>query len=376
MGTYFFAILTFFSFSFINAANYIDPLLYCIFERPVNISYDSNKIKFEFEPQFLNSSSGQNISIKIIHKGEEERTAFCNIIEKKISCEYISDIPYYGRIILNNYSILYPCVNYIITQNISLKYKRAYFANSIDYFFIEVEESTLPNGAFTDLNIYTDERFSHDEYPVVNCIYNDLFLNCSAPSLRLNPLIKLTQEKNPGSVNWINSIDEKLILYPISYFGFWPSYSAEYVENKWTFFMFYPEIYHKTPPPNDCYYYYRGIVLMKQNGTKIFAISKCFTNTSSYKCIVESDNQEQNDFIYKKYSGDFNKQDQFAVIMNLTYKKAYRLYGNETFHIEVEETSYRNGAKVIIGCLKSIAGPGRALQNVTEVWIVIIMIQF
>ena len=253
MGTYFFAILTFFSFSFINAANYIDPLLYYIFERPVNISYDSNKIKFEFEPQFLNSSSGQNISIKIIHKGEEERTAFCNIIEKKISCEYISDIPYYGRIKLKYNSILgqlcsdYTRINAIISQNISLKYKRAYFANSIDYFFIEVEESTLPNGAFTDLNLYTDERFSDYEYPVVNCIYNDLFLNCSTPSLHLNPLINLTQEKNPGLVNWINSIDEKLILYPISYFGFWPSYSAEYVENKWTFFMFYPEKYYKTP---------------------------------------------------------------------------------------------------------------------------------
>ena len=94
--------------------------------------------------------------------------------------------------------------------------------------------------------------------------------------------------------------------------------------------------------PRSNYYYDTGIILIKQDGREIFCKSKCFSSYEKVdKCVVESDNQKINDLIYYYNSDEPNEKYQLSIIMDLTYKKAYHLYGKNTFRIEVEETGYR-----------------------------------
>ena len=304
MGSYFYTILAFICFSLSNAPNNIDPynpiypygfrrrrgqIVITIFSLPGNISYDSNKVKFEFEMIYGNISSQKYREIRI-RDNNVYRTAICNISKKKYSCEYdlVSEIPYYQSIIINDFSGLYPILNTyyyefeIPFKIIDLKYKRTYFTFKNDYFFIEVERSIFPFAILIDFDINRNN--------FATCIYNDLILNCSVDLFFAK--FKPKQDKYYCPINWTNSIDEKLLI-KLNYDSFWAS-NAEYVENKWTFEIFSPINYLRTDII-DNYYYYAGIVLIKQDGTKNFTISNCSINTYYDKCIVESDNQEQND---------------------------------------------------------------------------------
>ena len=354
--------LFFICFSFLNANNLRNLESITVVQAGnVNHVSGSNKLTFEVvlgsDPIIEGSPITLTLTIEVNAVPISRPLATCTYdsSNKKLSCEYTPDKPYYGIIKLpisiyeNSAATLKLKLSseVLIKQEIELEFQKAYNLESIsgtNTFLIDFVGESLPDGAFVQVDVSKDGGEA-----VADCTLSDSKLNCKVADTT-RQLYKISKNIKNGSIKWTNSesVDENIPLnLPTNSYNNGYGFKAEYKSDKWTFIFYQQSVFAFG------YYYELKTLLDKQGGTPLTTFSKCNVNKNyDHECTIESDQQAATDFLYLCNDDTCTSKKGINQKISLSFQNAYGLKYNTgikwTFEIDVEETSIRNGMNVSV----------------------------
>jgi hypothetical protein len=352
--------LFFICFSFLNANN-LRNLDSISVANAGNVNHESgsNTLTFEVElgsdPNISGTSVTLTIEVKAAPVSRTLVTCSYESTNKKLTCTYAPNEPYYGIIKLPVaiYEIstatlkLKLTSEVIIKQEVELAFQKAYNIESdstTSTFLIDCEGGSLPDNAFVQVDVSKDGKEA-----VADCTLSNSKLNCKVADT-VRQLYKISKNIKNGSIKWTNSadIDENILMnLPANSHTNGYGFKAEYKSNKWTFFYHQPSVFALG------YYYELKTLLDKKDGTKVTTSSKCNVNKNyDHECTVQLDQQAENDFLYLCKDDTCTSKKGITQKISLSFKNAYELkYSTSTkwtFEIDVVETSIRDGMNVSV----------------------------